>query len=78
LGTRPRVPEERFLYEWRQQGLTQEKAKALIYAFTNRYLQNRPMHIYGTVLDSIKVIEVVCDALNSGILPKGKGGGNGE
>jgi hypothetical protein len=74
LGTRPHAPEERFLYEWRQQGLTKEKAKSLIRSFTNRYLENRPMHIYGVVLDSIKVIEVLCAALNSGTLPKGKGG----
>jgi hypothetical protein len=67
-------PEARFLYDWRQQGLTQDKAKTLIASFTRRYLEDRPMRIYSTVLDSIHVIELLVGALNSGTLPKGKGG----
>jgi hypothetical protein len=66
--------EARFLHDWRHQGLTQAKAKTLIASFTRRYLEDRPMHIYSTVLDSIKVIELMCGALNSGTLPQGKGG----
>ena len=65
--------EERYLHEWRQQGLTRDKAKGLIRSFTHRYLENRPMRIYGGVLDSIRVIELLCAALESGTLRARKG-----
>jgi hypothetical protein len=62
------------VHDWTRQGLTQEKAKRLVRSFTHRYLENRPMHIYAVTLDSIRVIEMLCAALNSGTLPQGKGG----